>query len=430
MTNPQRTALPSVLMVAVCYAVAAVPFQDYLMIGGISHSQLATAGLAVAGILFWLLNRPFPLPTDTTLPHRIGVLAALALATGYSAYGWSAGVDELRRWGIALAVGALVAVVPRSSADLRLLILVLCVAPAAAALYALVQSLRGVGPAAFLIAGTPFTRANGTIGQPNSFAGYINGAWPALVALALWGRQRAARWRWPVYAVVVLLLSVLVLSFSRGGWFGAACGTLVMLWVAGGRWRIGAVVVVLLGVVVVSGGWRLIPGPFGARLGSAAQVFSAPLILRDEAQQRPAVYAAVERAMQFQAGLAMFLRAPLTGVGPGNYTRAYPDVAYNGWWISRGHAHNGYVQVAAEQGVIGLIAYLWLWLASFRRAYRLDRTVPVLRFAAMGLCGTAAAIAGHECFEYLQVNYLPVHVAAVLGIAGALPRLLAAEEVV
>lgn len=428
MTTLGRRALPSVATLGVCYAVAAVPFQDYLMIGGVSHSQLATAVLAVAVLLHWLLHRPLVLPVDRTGWARLAVLTALVLATGFSPYGWRNGVDEIRRWGIALAVGYLVAVVPRDRRDVQALVLVLCLAPAAAALYALIQSMRGIGPAAFVIPGTDFTRANGTIGQPNSFAGYINGAWPGVVALALWGRAQAARWRWWVYAVAGLLGAVLLLSFSRGGWFGAAVGVLAMLWVAGGLWRRAGLVLIVTAIVVLAGGWRLIPGPFGTRLGSASQVFSAPLILRDEAQQRPDVYAAVERAMQYQAGLAMWQRSPFTGIGPGNYTSAYPDVAYNGWWISRGHAHNGYVQVAAEQGAVGLVAYLWLWVVSVTRAYRLPRHIPVLRYTALGVCGTAAAVAGHECFEYLQVNYLPVHVAAVMGMAGALQRLAGAEE--
>jgi O-antigen ligase len=285
-----------------------------------------------------------------------------------------------------------------------------------------------VGPAAFGIAGTAFTRANGTFGQPNSFAGYINGAWPLLAALTLWGQRRRTRWRWYLSVGLGLCAVVLLLSFSRGGWFGAAIGVCTMLVVAGGVWRRGALAVLVCAVLVFAGGWRLIPGPLGVRLGSASQVFSAPLIARDAAQQRPDIYAAVERAMQLQAGLAMWRGSPLVGIGPGTYTVAYPDVAYNGWWISRGHAHNAYVQIAAEQGLFGLAAYLCLLWVSIRRAYTL-RTKPGLqRYIAMGLCGSLAAVAGHECFEYLQVHYLPIHVAAVMGLAGAVPRVCDAEE--
>jgi cell division protein FtsW (lipid II flippase) len=86
------------------------------------------------------------------------------------------------------------------------------------------------------------------------------------------------------------------------------------------------------------------------------------------------------------------------------------------------------VQIAAEQGLVGLIAYISLFWVSMLRAYRLRTHAGILRFASIGVCATAAAVAGHECFEYLQVNYLPVHLAAVLGLAGVLPRLVDVED--
>jgi outer membrane murein-binding lipoprotein Lpp len=73
-----------------------------------------------------------------------------------------------------------------------------------------------------------------------------------------------------------------------------------------------AVIVVVAGMVL-AGGWQYIPAPFAA-LGSATQIFSAPDITRDEAQQRPTVYAAVERAAQFKAGVAMWRSAPILGI--------------------------------------------------------------------------------------------------------------------
>ncbi|MFN7472615.1 MAG: O-antigen ligase family protein [Roseiflexaceae bacterium] len=420
--------LPGVLVCAVCYLIAAVPAQDYLMIAGRSHSQLATVVFVVALIIHWALHRPLVVPHDETLWARLAVVTALVLATGWSAYAWQNGIDEIRRWGLALCVGYVVAVVPQSRRDVAVIVAVLCLAPIAAACFAFVQSLRGIGPAAFAIAGTGFTRANGTIGQPNSFAGYINGAWPLLLVVTAWGHRTQARWRWPVTAGLIVCGLVLLLSFSRGGWFGACAGVLAMLVVAGGLWRRMALVVVVVVVLVFAGGWRIIPGPIGVRLGTASQVFSAPRIARNEAQQRPDIYAAVERAMQFDAGVAMWKQSPILGIGPGSYTLAYPDVAYNGWWISRGHAHNAYIQIAAEQGVIGLFAYLVLLWVSLRRAYALRLSDPFARALAIGLCGTAVAVAAHECFEYLRVNYLPIHVAAVMGLAGAVPRVCAAEE--
>jgi hypothetical protein len=159
--------LPGVLVCAVCYLIAAVPAQDYLMIAGRSHSQLATVVFVVALIIHWAFHRPIVVPHDETLWARLAVFTALVLATGWSAYSWQNGVDEIRRWGLALCVGYLVAVLPQSRRDVVAVLTVLCLAPIGAACYAFVQSLRGIGPAAFAIADTGLTRANGTFGQPN-----------------------------------------------------------------------------------------------------------------------------------------------------------------------------------------------------------------------------------------------------------------------
>jgi len=410
------------IMWGIIYAIIAVPMQDYLTLAGYSHSQLATVVLLVTLLLTWRLQRWQSWPIDETLRARVLVVAALCLASGFAPAGWRNGVDEIRRWGLALLIGYLVYVVPQRWQDVAVLTVTLVLAPLAEALFALLQSMRGIGPAAFHIAGTAYTRAFGTIGQPNSFAGYINGAWPLVLCLAVWAWQQRSRWRWLLLASVAMLGAALLLSFSRGGWIGAVVGLFVILWMVGGWWRRSVAVIVIVAVLVLAGGWQYIPAPFGPRLGSATQIFSAPDITRDQAQQRPDIYAAVERAAQFNAGVAMWQSAPMLGVGPGNYTRVYPEFVRMGWLISRGHAHNAYVQIAAEQGIIGLCAYLGLWLLQWRRAWRATQLTGVGRWVAIAACGTMAAVAAHECFEYLQVNYLPLHTAAVAALAGVAMR--------
>jgi O-antigen ligase len=410
------------IMWGVVYAIIAVPMQDYLMLAGYSHSQLATVVLVATLVLTWQLRRRQAWPVDETTPARVLVLVALCLASGFAPAGWRNGVDEIRRWGLALLVGYLVYVVPRRWQDVAVLVVVLILAPLGESVFALVQSMRGIGPAAFQIANSSFTRAFGTIGQPNSFAGYLNGAWPLVLCFTIVAWQQRSRWFWLMLGILGLIGTALLLSFSRGAWIGAIAGVLVILWLVGGWWRRGVAVIVVVAAFVLAGGWQYVPAPFGPRLGSATQIFSAPDILRDEAQQRPTVYAAVERAAQFKAGVAMWQSAPLLGIGPGSYTRVYPEFARMGWLISRGHAHNAYVQIAAEQGIVGLLAFLGLWAMQWRRAWRTTQVAGMARWVAIAACGTMAAVAVHECFEYLQVNYLPLHTAAVVALAGVAMR--------
>lgn len=59
------------LMWGVIYAIIAVPMQDYLMLAGYSHSQLATVVLFATLVLTWQLRRWQRWPIDETTPGAI-----------------------------------------------------------------------------------------------------------------------------------------------------------------------------------------------------------------------------------------------------------------------------------------------------------------------------------------------------------------------
>jgi hypothetical protein len=131
---------------------------------------------------------------DETAPARVLVLVALCLASSFAPAGWRNGVDEIRRWGLALLIGYLVYVVPRRWQDVAVLMVVLVLAPTGEALFASLQSIRGIWPWRFHIANSRFTAGFWHHRQPNSFAGYLNGARPLVLCLTLVAWQRRSRW--------------------------------------------------------------------------------------------------------------------------------------------------------------------------------------------------------------------------------------------
>jgi O-antigen ligase len=178
--------------------------------------------------------------------------------------------------------------------------------------------------------------------------------------------------------------------------------------------------VVVAVIAAIIGLAQVLPAPVAERLASIGRsvgIFDASRVV-----VTPENFAVVERMAHLQAGWRMLRAHPLAGVGPGNFTPAYPDFAVAPWYASRGHAHNFYLQIAAEAGALGLLAYLALIGALIRQAAlalrRASGTVP--RGIAVGCCGIIAAVAGHNLFENLHVLNMGIQLAGVWAILHAM----------
>jgi O-antigen ligase len=108
---------------------------------------------------------------------------------------------------------------------------------------------------------------------------------------------------------------------------------------------------------------------------------------------------------------------PWLGVGFGNYEPAYPDYALINWPDPLGHAHNFYLNILAEVGVIGLLTYLALWGIVFWQSLRLLRLLPwPERGIILGLLASWTVLAVHHLLDNLYVNNVHLHLGVMLGI--------------
>jgi O-antigen ligase len=82
-----------------------------------------------------------------------------------------------------------------------------------------------------------------------------------------------------------------------------------------------------------------------------------------------------------------------------------------------GHAHNIYLNFAAETGLPGLTAYLVLWGAVFVITFRtIRRTVGVERALAIGLMGTWVHLSTHMLVDNLYVNNTHLIIGVLFGL--------------
>ena len=207
----------------------------------------------------------------------------------------------------------------------------------------------------------------------------------------------------------------MVLTQSRGGWLGITAGLLCVAWMLGNvvRWSVIGMSVAMLAVVIMTP-----PGQqLGGRLANAFSLKSETVLVT------PENFAVQERLAHWRAGIAMAEKYPVLGIGAGNYSNRYRE--FTEVWrfrISRGHAHNAYIHVAAQSGFLGLASYLmFLGVAASQlaRAFRASRG-RIERPFVIGAIGVTVAFAVHNVFDYLHVLSLPLQ----LGVVWALAQLV------
>jgi len=261
-------------------------------------------------------------------------------------------------------------------------------------------------------------RASSTLTYPNATAAVL--AMCALTAIGVRVRRPDSRW---LDVMITVLLTGMVATLSRAGVAGFAAGAVVLAAVIGWRPVLRAAAAPMAGAVVAVGG--LLPSitvddpttltvtaaAAGVLAGAAiawwsrlawlvpvavagALVAGLPLTAFSErfSVESPDRWAAIRAAWQ------VFLDHPAMGAGPG--LDRLTAVRGDGIAVFR-YAHNEYVQVLAELGVVGGVLLAAFLIAVFLRAG--GAAAPVL-----------AALAVHAGFDFVwHIPVIPL-LAAVL----------------
>jgi O-antigen ligase len=413
------------LSLGVLATVVSIPIQAVASLD-VGVADLTWTKLAVlATISAWAIR----IITGDSRPRIDGVGAALAcyvivLATSIvEARNISAWAEEVYRWTVALAIYLIAIETLRGTRDINRIIAVSAAIVPALSGYAAWQVLTEAGPPTFSVGGV--TRAFGTFGEPNPFAGYLEMTILLLIAVVFGvlavdrGAVVSSPLRGPMLGAVVVAALVgtgtLAATQSRGGYLGFAAGLGVAIWLTGGKVR-------RLGTV---GGGICLVALLLSPLGSSVTArFRAESLTTSETQVTTDNFASQERFAHWRAALNMARTSPLLGVGAGNFDDRYRE-STTVWRfrIPRGHAHNAYLQALAQAGLLGLLAYLSLLAVvamSIVRAFK-RAADPFNRSIVIGVASASAAVAVHNSVEYLHVLSLglPLSVLwALLGVAG------------
>jgi O-antigen ligase len=282
------------------------------------------------------------------------------------------------------------------------------------AMFALLQGLASNGRLYWLRT----AQAGGSIYGPyvnhNHYAGLMEMLTPIPLVISLAGGVRRSR-RIRAAAAAAVMASTIFLSGSRGGMvaFAAQMVLLAVFLIKRNRncraaLALGAFLVFALGLLAWLGGGQLAERVASIHAATTTELSGGTRLTID------------------RDALKMFAERPVLGWGLGVFPEIYPQFSSFATNIPVGMAHNDYLQVLVEMGMLGFAAVLWFLLTLYRSALEKlnhwppDNNTAVTLAAILGITG----ILVHSFLDFnLQIPANAALFYALCAAAAMEPRL-------
>ncbi len=198
-----------------------------------------------------------------------------------------------------------------------------------------------------------------TLGNATYFAGYLLLIIPVLLGVLL--NKNHSPFAQSVVAVLLLVaLFLLLKTESRSAWLAAFIGItlFVLLNFTSSKYRLIGVAVVLLSVIA---GYFLFPELFQKRIANMFDLNPQSSFAR--------------RLYFYEGAWKAFLASPLIGHGLGNFTVFLPKFRSPDYWMYQSedivpHAHNEFLEILSETGILGLSAFLFVVIIFITRTIK------------------------------------------------------------
>ena len=200
-------------------------------------------------------------------------------------------------------------------------------------------------------------RISGPVGDPNFFA-------MIMVALVPFGLERLIhekKWWLRLLALLALVISVLtvIFTFSRGGFVALAVTAVVALFVFPPRLKSLPII-----LVVILALWLVVPAEYTSRIFTLSDV-----VTELDSGLRTEDMSLRGRASESISAWLMFEDHPFLGVGWKNFSLHYQEYAQKVGLAPSAEeraAHNLYLEVAAETGLVGIGVFSLLLIVMLR----------------------------------------------------------------
>ncbi len=339
-------------------------------------------------------------------------IVLLQLAAGRTAYRAETRSTALL-YGAYAGIGFLVVQISRGASRIRILGWIFSGYGLAIAMFALLQSLASNGKLYWMRTAQSGGWIYGPYVNHNHYAGLMEMLTPIpLVILFTRGVKRSHRSIAALAAAV--MASTIFLSGSRGGMIAFAAQMLMLAALLTKKSKNWNAALVMAGFAVVALGLLAWLG------GSELLDRIASLQTTAQAELSGGTRLAIDRD-----ALRMFAQRPLLGWGLGTFPDVYPQFRSFATNLVVDKAHNDYLQILVEMGILGFVPVLWFLVTVYRRALKKLRDWPLDANAALALAALlgVSGILVHSFVDFnLQIPANAAFFYALCVVAAMKPR--------
>jgi len=192
---------------------------------------------------------------------------------------------------------------------------------------------------------------SGLFSWHNQMAGFLLFLIPLVLILFIYTKKT-------LYRLLLILplgiaLTAMLMTYSRGGWIILVVQTLLLILLFGKNTKRNVLMFFCGGVVLFLFAILFFPSVL-EKLASIPREFTDSRTVSGNF-----------RVSVWSTSLEMIQQFPYVGVGPGSYGETYSSFQHVPWLFAR-NAHNHFIQIAVETGVIGVVLFIAFLLSVFK----------------------------------------------------------------
>ncbi|MBA7471265.1 hypothetical protein ES707_06571 [subsurface metagenome] len=227
------------------------------------------------------------------------------------------------------------------------------------------------------------SRSTGFFNSPQTFGNYVLLLLPMVFGLSFYSNTRREK-RWLQLSGLIILTAI-IFSYTRGVWLGLIGGLIFMAILRSKK----LLLLVVTGIIVSSMFLVFLPSSrFTQR------------VVRTFKSERPVG----DRIYFWQGSLRIIRDYPITGLGWEGFRIVYPKYKPAKGRQLVCHAHNNFIDMAVDSGLLGLGIFLWLLVTIYKVGFHIFKELEdgYFKGIAWGFLGslTAFLIAGLSQYNF------------------------------